>query len=519
MMRHSVNRRALIRLGAGAAALVIAPALAMHDALAQSFDEIAAQTLGRNRHFVPSAIIDTARALSRLPYTPPDSSLPPRFQDLDYDRYIRIQSNPDAALFREGGAGFAVEPLHRGFVFSSAVALHVIEDGIIRRLAYDANFFRYNDIGRPDDGADLGFSGFRILAGKGNDLVEQAIFQGSTYFRAIATGQSLGAMARGISVRTSEPGGEEFPAFRSFFIEQPIPGEPLIIHAIADSESLSAAFRFAFRPGNMAFIDTEMTVFARSEIANFGIGGLQSTYFFGPNDRQGIDDLRVAAYENDGIQMHRGNGEWLWRPVSNPADLQISAFVDEAPKGFGLLQRQRQLSSFEDDNQGFEKRPSVMIEPVGDWGKGAVELIEIPTQSDINDNIIVFWRPQGVLNAGDFRRFAYRQTWCWSPPLGPAGPIVLQSRSGLGNTPGTRRFLVEFGGESLKIATTAQIGITLSASTGRIIAQRLRHNAQAGIARLVFEVENQGAPVVELRASLQPAGQKASETWLYRWTA
>jgi periplasmic glucans biosynthesis protein len=519
MTQRNINKRTLMRLSAGAAVLALPTALLHPDAFAQSFDEIAAQTLGRNRHFVPSAIIDTARALSRLPYAPPDNALPARFQDLDYDRYIRIQSNPDMALFRGTGVGFAIEPLHRGFVFSSAVALHVVEEGVIRRIAYDPKFFRYNDIGAPDEGTDLGYSGFRILAGNGNDLVEQAIFQGSTYFRAIANGQSLGAMARGISVRTSEPGGEEFPAFRSFFIEKPIPGEPLIIHAIADSESLSAAFRFAFRPGPMAFIDTDMTVFARSDIANFGIGGLQSTYFFGPNDRQGIDDLRVAAYENDGIQMHRGNGEWLWRPVSNPADLQISAFVDDGPKGFGLLQRQRQLSSFEDDNQGFEKRPSVMIEPVGDWGKGAVELIEIPTQSDINDNIIVFWRPQDVLKAGDFRRFAYRQTWCWSPPLGPAGPIVLQSRSGLSSGPGIRRFLVEFSGESLKTATTAQIGITLSVSTGRIITQRLRHNKEAGIARLVFDVENQGAPVVELRASLQPAGQKASETWLYRWTA
>jgi periplasmic glucans biosynthesis protein len=486
---------------------------------ADPFEELAKATLGNNKRFLPSSVIDTARALSRLPYTPPDTALPERFRDLDYDRYIRIQTRPEAALFRGEPSDFVIEPLHRGFVFSSTVRLFTVRDGVIERVSYDPSLFRYGDIGAPEEKADIGFSGFRILARNGDGFVEEAVFQGATYFRAIARGQTLGAMARGLSLRTSDPGGEEIPAFRMIFIERPMPGEPLTIHAIADSESLTAAFRFVFRPGGIALVDTDMSVFARQDIANFGIGGMQTTYFFGANDRQGVDDLRVAAFENDGLQMHRGNGEWLWRPINNPADLQISAFVDTSPRGFGFLQRQRAASAFEDDNQGFESRPSVFVEPVGDWGAGSVELIEIPTQSDINDNVIAYWRPAKTLAAGESMRFAYRQSWCWEPLSVSGGAKVIQSRSGAGIGTANRRFLVEFAGETLKGIPASEIGIELSAVPGKIVSHLLRHDPVTGIGRLIFQVESDGSAVTELRAVLLPKSRPPSETWLFRWTA
>jgi periplasmic glucans biosynthesis protein len=506
-----------IFLGSAAAALAMtasSPALAV-----EQFEELAQTTLGHGRPFAAASVIETARALSRLSYEPPDTSLPEQYRDLDYERYIRIRTKPEAALFYSEDTDFAIEPLHRGFVFTAAVRLFVVRNGVVERIGYSPDLFRYGDVGVPGDAADLGFSGFRIMARDGGQLVEQAVFQGATYFRAIAKGQTLGAMARGLSVRTSEPGGEEFPTFRMFFIEKPEKGAPLVIHAIADSESLSAAFRFSFTSGEMAVMETDMTVFARTEIANYGIGGLQTTYFFGPNDRQGVDDLRAAAYENGGLQMQRGNGEWLWRPISNPADLQISAFVDQTPKGFGFLQRQRDLTAFEDDNQGFETRPSVWIEPVGDWGAGMVELVEIPTTSDINDNIITYWRPEGALGSGEQRQFIFRQSWCWTPPTAPDGPTIIQSRSGNGGAATSRRFMIEFSGESLKQLAANDIKVELSSSGGRFITQRLRHDLGSPVARLSFEIDNDGGTTIELRAVLLPHGAKPSETWLYRWTA
>ncbi len=315
-------------------------------------------------------------------------------------------------------------------------------------------------------------------------------------------------MARGLSINTSEPGGEEFPFFRLFVIETPR-GETLTIHALADSESATAAFRLQFRPGEFATIDTEATVFARRDIAGLGIGGLQTTYYFGPNDRQGVDDLRVAAAENDALQIERGNGEWVYRPLANPARLQLSAFGDKNPGGFGLLQRQRAFSAFEDDNQGFERRPTVFNRMIGDWGAGAVELIELPTRNDINDNIIAYWRPAEPLKAGQSRLFAHQQVWCRELPDGPKGPIVSQSRSGAGAVEGARRFLVEFKGDALKGLPRAALSYALSASDGAFLSQRLRHAPDQGVARLVFEIDGKGAATVELRAALAIEGRAA----------
>ena len=97
-------------------------------------------------------------------------------------------------------------------------------------------------------------------------------------------------------------------------------------------------------------------------------------------DRRGVDDARPAVHKSSGVQMHNGYDEWIWRPLQNPETLQISAFLDKDPKGFGLLQRERDFAAFQDDEQRFERRPSLWIEPIGEWGQGAVQLIEIPSE-------------------------------------------------------------------------------------------------------------------------------------------
>ena len=67
----------------------------------------------------------------------------------------------------------------------------------------------------------------------------------------------------------------------------------------------------------------------------------------------------------------------------------------------------------------WELRPSLWIEPIGDWGEGEIDVLEIPTESENNDNIIAFWRPNAGLKAGEPISFAYRQFWCWTPPAKP----------------------------------------------------------------------------------------------------
>ena len=106
---------------------------------------------------------------------------------------------------------------------------------------------------------------------------------------------------------------------------------------------------------------------------------MSATHLSGPIDERRDDDLRPSVSEVTGLQMLTGKGEWLWRPVANRNTLQISTFVDESPRGFGFLQRDRNFDHYQDDDQHYETRPSLWIEPIGDWSAGGVQLVEIPS--------------------------------------------------------------------------------------------------------------------------------------------
>ena len=83
--------------------------------------------------------------------------------------------------------------------------------------------------------------------------------------------------------------------------------------------------------------------------------------------------------------MWTGAGEWIWRPLCNPAKLRFNMFVDNNPRGFGLLQRDRNFDHYQDDGVFYEKRPCLWVEPKGDWGEGSVQLVEIPTVDQLGN--------------------------------------------------------------------------------------------------------------------------------------
>ena len=217
--------------------------------------------------------------------------------------------------------------------------------------------------------------------------------------------------------------------------------------------------------------------------------------------------------------MLTGAGEWIYRPVSNPATLQVSSFMDENPRGFGFVQRERDAAAFQDDDQRFELRPSIWTEPLGEWGAGSVQLIEIPSDSELNDNIIAYWRPRQPLAAGSETSIAYRQAWCWQPPEKPALAIATRTRQGRGSQPRRRRFLVDFSGDKLgDAAQVAAIRAAVSTSQGAIHNVRLWPYPERKLMRVGFEVDPGAESLCELRLVLQAGGQPVSETWLDRWT-
>ncbi len=273
------------------------------------------------------------------------------------------------------------------------------------------------------------------------------------------------------------------------------------------------------RPGDITLIDIEQNLFARAAIEHVGIGGAMGSFHYSPWSRRLFDEVRPAAYEVSGLQMLTGAGEWIYRPLNNPATLQVSAFMDNNPKGFGLVQRDRDFATFQDDDQRFELRPSLWIEPLGDWGQGSVQLIEIPSDNEINDNMIAYWRPRQGLAPGAEAMFSYRQSWCWHPPEQPPLATVTRIRQGRGTQARRRRFVIDLNGDILAdAALAASLKPVISATPGTLHNIRLLPYPERKGARLSFELEPAGDAISELRLVLDAGGRAVSETWLYRWT-
>ncbi len=514
-----LSRRAVVASAGAAAAAAIVPGAAFAQAITPAV--IIQTAAGEGVKFDTGALADAARVISRRPFAPQAQDLPAPFNNLNYEQYVGIRAQPNAVLWNGENRGFAVEPLHRGFAFSNPVALFAVEDGTIRRIAYDRSRFDFGRLQVPATIGDIGFSGFRVFTTSAEGPPrEAAIFQGATFFRALAAGQNLGCMARTLTLKPADPRGEEFPFFRAFWIERPIPGTgALILHGLFDSESVTGVARFTLRPGDMTIVDVEVHLFPRVALDHVGMGGVTSTYLFGPQSRRMTGDIRPAVHESDGLQMLNGAGEWVWRPLINHESLQISVFADQALKGFGLLQRTRDYGAFQDDDQRFELRPSLWIEPLGEWGPGAVNLIEIPSDSEVNDNIVTYWRPRNPVAAGSEFMFALRQYWCWTPPERPQLATVASTRTG--NGPGNRRrFFVDFTGEALGDAEFVKtVRASLGTRPGTVANVRLSPYPARKVLRVAFELDPGSDNLAELRLLLEAADGKAvSETWLYRWT-
>lgn len=467
-----------------------------------------------------------ARTLAQKPYKKPAANLPAPYDALSYDDYRAIRFNPERALWKGENRGFELQLFHRGFLFQDRVDVFIVADGMAQPVGYRPDLFVFErGVKAPTAGQDLGFSGFRLHGpiNRPDYFDEIAVFQGASYFRAVAKGQVYGLSARGLAINTADAAGEEFPAFRAFWIERPEPGaNSVVVHAVLDSPSAAAAYRITIRPGEETVFDVETAIYPRVDLAKAGLAPLTSMFFFDADDRRGVDDFRPAVHDSDGLLMVTGRGETLWRPVTNPSDLQLSAFADTNPRGFGLLQRNTDFRHYEDLEAAYERRPSAWIEPIGDWGDGTVQLVEIPTDEEIHDNIVAFWRPKAPLKAKSEYTKTYRLHWRSGDQPGGGLARAVQTRAGAAprRPEGDRIFVVDFVGDSLKdIAPDAPPKADVSTSAGKlhdIVVERL---PDANAWRLSAQLETGGASLAELRARLLVGDKPVTETWVFRWTA
>ena len=462
-----------------------------------------------------------ARELAQAPYRAPDTKLPGPLGSLSYDQYRAIRFDPGQSLWRGKGLPFEVQFFHRGSLFSDRVTVNEVAEGRAQPVRYRPEMFNFGPNPRPEP-QDLGFAGFRIHApiNRPDYFDEVAVFLGASYFRAVGKGLGYGLSARGLSLKTADPAGEEFPAFREFWLERPQPGTNAItIAALLDSPSAAGAMRFTIRPGEDTVMDVEASFFPRTDIAQAGIATATSMFYFDATDRAGIDDWRRAVHDSDGLMMLTGRGEELWRPLKNPATLQVSSFSDISPRGFGLLQRKRDFASYEDLEARYERRPSLWVEPIGDWGEGVVQLVEIPTKGEVHDNIVAYWRPRQPLRAKGEHNFTYRLHWAAQPPLRSDLAHVVSSRSGLAFS-GARLFVLDVaGGKLAALPADPPLRLQASADRGQIQNAVAHPNPETGGWRMSFELAPGDARAVELRAQLLAGDMPVSETWVYRWTA
>ncbi|MEZ5907671.1 MAG: glucan biosynthesis protein G [Hyphomicrobiaceae bacterium] len=475
---------------------------------------------GAGTPFAADTVAKQAEALAQKAFVRPSLDLPAPFRKLSYDRYLQMRFRRERALWREDDTEFELQFFPRGWLFELPVAIAIVDGGHAKPLHMPPDVFSYGTLLKDGEQAPWpGLSGFRIHGpiNRPDAYDEFLVFQGASYFRGVARGQGYGLSARGLAINTARPGGEEVPFFKAFWIERPGPRDHhVIVHALLDSPSTTGAYRFRISYGASTVCEVEATLFPRRDLAMVGLAPLTSMFLFsGPHGRA-RQDFRPAVHDSQALAITNGKGERLWRPLSNPRRLQTSAFVDSNPRGFGLIQRDRRLSSYEDLDARYERRPSAWVEPQGNWGEGAIELIEIPAQEEIHDNIVVFWRPAKPLPKGRGHTYAYKLSWTSDIVEAWPGARVRKTHVGAGKTPDTIQFAVDFSGPALKGLKDLP-RIELSTRPGGIAGAQVRAHPDIGGVRVRFTLEPKGADVCELRLALMGNDKRISEVWLYRW--
>ncbi len=283
-----------------------------------------------------------ARDLASKPYKAPDDTLPSQFKNLEYSAYQGIRFDPAKALWSGQGRKFSVEFFHRGYIYGDRVDIHEVADGQATPIRYSPDLFSFSKI-QPAT-TDLGFAGFRIHFPLNRRDVQDEVcaFLGASYFRAIAKGQGYGLSARGMAIKTAGRLGRGISGLSIFWLERPRREQRRwSFTALLDSPSAAAAFRFTIHPGEDTQFDTETAILPAHRYHAGRLAPLTSMFLFDSNDRLPFDDWRAAVHDSDGVQIRTSHDDALWRPLANPHDLQISAFVDTGPRGFGLSQRKR----------------------------------------------------------------------------------------------------------------------------------------------------------------------------------
>ena len=527
MIGSHLDRRQIL---AGVAAAGVAANLPLRRAEAAA--SRLGPALGPAEPFSFDALKQRAAALAKTAWVDEDPIAKEIVQQIDYDAYQKIRFRPDMSIMLDADKQLPIQLFHLGQFTSRPVRIHLVRNGQAQEIVYSANLFE-TPVGHParDLPDNIGFAGFRVMA---PDLKTDWIaFLGASYFRSSGPFNQYGLSARGLAIDTGLSTPEEFPRFIEFWLDEvPVHGDTMVVYALLDSPSVTGAYRITARRETdgrgVARVDQEIEceLYARADITRLGIAPFSSMYWYGEADRPQAVDWRPEIHDSDGLAIWTGSGERIWRPLNNPPRVMTNTFIDKDVRGFGLLQRDRNLVHYLDDSVFYERRASSWIEPIEPFGEGEVHLLEIPTDDEIHDNIAAYWWPREPLKAGTSRRFHYWLRWLDDIPFPTSLARATATWTGIGGRPGqarpkgVRKFVVDFKGPVLKdigrddgveIIVTASRGEITNAYTHPVVDQREHWRA-------FFDIDvSGGEDPVDMRLYLRRGEDALTETWVYQY--
>lgn len=522
-----INRRHFLYTTAATAALLGAPS-ALRPARA-------AAVMGEPFDFSYDWLVQRARDSAAAPYVAPYRPDPEIVQQIDYEQHGKIKFRTQDSPFAGAGGAYPATFFHLGQFFGKSVAMHVVVNGQAREFEYSPDLFDM-----PDDSparrlpADSGFAGFRLQEWNGAQdwrTQDWVAFLGASYFRAIGASGQYGLSARGVVINAAVPDvPEEFPDFTEFYIDEAEnPEQPVVVCALLNGPSITGAFRFYLMRGldrtKGVQMEVEANLFLREDIQRLGLMPLTSMFWYGEYGRERLNDWRPEVHDSDGLALWTGSGERIWRPLNNPPFTTVSSFSDDNPRGFGLLQRDRNFDHYQDGVM-YDRRPSLWVQPIEPLGAGRVELLEIPTDDEIHDNIGAFWVPDAPATKGSEFRLHYRLAWQDNEPF-PAENVAQAkaTRVGRGGEPGKPRpqdvfkFAVEFDRPAVmqQIPWGVFPKVNVTTSAGEIIRPFAEPVPNGNVWRAVFDLKIDPETMAEIRLFMDLEGRPLTETWMYQF--
>ncbi len=473
-------------------------------------------------------VVTKAKELAEKTYKAPEP-VPKFMRELGFHDYQNIRFNPDKSLWRESNPNFQVMFLPPGLFYTHPVTVNVVDAQGVKEAEFRKNYFTFAD---PElekrVPPDLGFAGFKLTYPFHKPDVHNQflVFAGASYFRGVGKENAWGISGRGIAVDTGLPSGEEFPSFVEFWLLRPSPKDSsMTFYGLLDGKSLTGAYKFVVTPGEATELKVSATLFPRRSVELLGIAPLTSMFFYGENTSRPQGEWRAEVHDSDGLLIHDGQtSEWLWRPLINPRSLQMDYFHTENVRGFGLIQRDPNFSHYQDLGARYEQRPSAWVEPQGDWGKGHVVLVQLPTPDETNDNIVAFWRPSAPVKPNEAMTYSYRVQFggpgIAKETMGKAMNTFIGDgdRIGGGDVPGSYRIIVDFaGGPMDKLSRRAAVVGSVTPLEGtELVEQFVEYNEPQKVWRLSILAKPAADRPLSLRAFLSEGERALTETWTYR---